>query len=265
MKWFENNPFGVAIAAVAAVLVLIAAILGLSWSRPVDTELGAAEAPVDDAPSMASLAVKLGPEESYEVINDRPLFNESRRPEEPAPVEEPVEEVAEAVVSDPPDVRLTGVVITPEDRFVSLTPSGGGEPLMLRQGAALEGEYAGWNVDGIDPRGVRLKSARGQSYELELDVYDKPIKEPPKPEQPTRVAEEGEEAEGDEDRMSRAEEIRQRIAERREQLRAEAEAEEQDQEAASTNTRSAYQNAIRSMIQSSKARKEEESESDDDL
>jgi hypothetical protein len=265
MKWFENNPLGLALAAVGAGLALIAVVLGLWWSRPVDGEAGAAVTVEAAAPTVAGLALELGPEESYEVINDRPLFNESRRPEEPAPVEEPMEEqVAEVPVTEPPDVRLTGVVITPEGRFVTLTPSNGGEPLLLRQGAALEGEYEGWNVDGIDPRVVRLQSARGQSYQLELDVYDMPIKEPPKPEPPRRVVEDGEE-EGNEDRLSRAEEIRQRIAERREQLRAEAEAEEQEEEAASANTRNAYQNAIRSLIQPSKAKKEDKSESDDDL
>ncbi|MEJ2534631.1 MAG: hypothetical protein P8008_04005 [Gammaproteobacteria bacterium] len=264
MKWLENNPFGVALAGVAGVLVLVSVGLGLWWSRPVDGDPGAAAAEEGAAPSATAVAWKLGPEADYDVINDRPLFNESRRPEEiVAPVEEtPEEQLAQAGVTDPPEVRLTGVVITPEGRYVSLTPKKGGEPLVLRQGAALEGEYEGWNVDGIDPRVVRLQSARGQSFEIELDVHDKPIKEPPKP-APQAPSEQSDQSEGDDERLSRAEEIRQRIAERREQLRAEAEEAEAEKEEAAAASRNSYQDAIRSMIQPNRNKKDD-SESGDD-
>ena len=99
---------------------------------------------------------------------------------------------------------------------------------MAHEGQSLTGEFVGWQVASVNPRLVVLESRDGQKLELELQVHDATIKEPPKPVEQTKPTRPGSGAgkqmAGDDDApLSRAEQIRQRIAERREELRLEQE------------------------------------------
>ena len=193
------------------------------------------------------------------------MFNENRLPiiEQAAAGEDESAEDEAIAVKDAPDVKLTGVIITSETRIATLTPaSGDPEFLMVLAGEPLTGDYLGWNVAEIHPRKVLLRSNDGQRLELALQVHDVAIKAPPKPvaavspvqdaetEQEPQVGEDGEP-------LSRAEQIRQRIAERREQLRQEQEAREaaQDREGQRQPgaARSSYQEAIRGMMNKSRS------------
>lgn len=254
MKWLEKNPLGIGLLAASGLLLMLAVVLWLAWSRPVPTEADMA-AVVPDMPTGPASNWALGQARSYQEFNDRPLFNETRRPavvdEE---VAEPEEQVADVQVSKPPEMRLTGVIITPNQRLAMLTPQSGGEPLVIREGSALEGDFSGWSLDAVAERQVRLQSARGDAINLDLVVHDQTMKgPPPAPRRPVRSA--GDALEGDEDELleegqdlSRAEEIRQRIAERREQLREAADQEQEQAEEQQAERRNAYQDAIRSMI-----------------
>ncbi len=276
MKWLENNPVGMALSAICGVLVLVALVLAVAWRSPGQVDVDTTGQDVDDnaGPAMASLV--LGDEEQYQVINDRPLFNESRRPEVIEVIEddgdEEAVEVVEAEVANRPDVRLTGVVITPEARFVTLTPNqGDGKPVTVSPGTALEDKYVGWKVEAVGARQVNLASARGEKFDLELAVYDTMIEAPPEPE-PRPVpglageeapGEEGEMPEEDGERLSRAEEIRQRIAERREQLRQEAEQEAEQAEDQRSAQRNDYQEAMRAMMNRHRPNEENENSNDE--
>ncbi|KAA9130767.1 hypothetical protein F3N42_10355 [Marinihelvus fidelis] len=257
MSWAENNPVGLALAGFCGLLVAIALVLGLAWSGPgsVDIDPDADELATPVTPDTTGLV--LGDRDEYQVINDRPLFNETRRPEtieviEGEDVEEPVEALA-SEVANRPDVRLTGVVITPEQSYVSLTPTKGGESVVTQIGAPLEDQaYVGWKVESVGARSVELASARGETFSLDLSVYDTVIEAPPELEQRAIPGmelppEEGEPTE-DGERLSRAEEIRQRIAERREQLRQEAEQEAETEADRREAHRNQYQDAMRAMI-----------------
>jgi hypothetical protein len=80
---------------------------------------------------------------------------------------------------------------------------------------------------------------------LDLQVHDVAIKEPPKPVVKAEPEPEGQKQGEDGEPLSRAEQIRQRIAERREELRQEQE----EQQAGSGGRKpSTYQTAIRSMM-----------------
>jgi len=92
-----------------------------------------------------------------------------------------------------------------------------------------------------------LESTQGESLQIELAVHDTMIAEPPEP-RPVRPPEEGGEETEDGEPLSRAEEIRRRIQERREQLRREAEQEEEEQAAEKATQRNEYQEAIRAMM-----------------
>ena len=118
----------------------------------------------------------------------------------------------------------------------------------------------GWQVTAVNPRAVVLESRDGQSLELDLQVHDTKIEEPPPPvvKAPAKTAQaatgqEPDETGEDDEPLSRAEQIRQRIAERREELRLEQEA-QQPQSRAKPNAATAaekpahYQNAIRALM-----------------
>ena len=96
---------------------------------------------------------------------------------------------AAIAVKGAPDVRLTGVIITPSVRIASLTPADGKlEGVMAHEGESLTGEYVGWTVSKISPRNVVLESRDGEKLDLDLQVHDVTLKEPPKPPPAEKVA-----------------------------------------------------------------------------
>lgn len=252
MKWLEGNPVGKALAWMCGGLAAVSLLLAWAWNWPVASGFDGATATAEEIPQPVAVVTELGPESDYQVINDRPLFNENRRPDVSVDDEGAGVEVEDLAVANTPDVRLTGVVITPEMRLVTLSPNKDGKPVVVREDVPLDGEYVGWTIRNVYPRGARLESSEGQSVDLELAVNTKEIAEPPKPvaTQAADAQKAGDEAGGDEAQpLSRAEEIRRRIEERREQLRQEAEQQNDDREAAVSEGRSRYQAAIQTMLQ----------------
>lgn len=226
MKWLQDNPLGMALAGISGVFVLFAAVMAVLWTLPVsmDTaEINEEGNTGGDAVLIAHTADALS---EFQVINEKPVFNVSRLPLIDPIDESGLEEDATVAVKDAPDVKLTGVIITPSMRIASLTPADDNlESVMAHEGQPLTGAYVGWVVSSVGPRNVVLESRDGQKLELDLQVHDVKINEPPKPE-PVAKAEadsDGQELGEDGEPLSRAEQIRQRIAERREELRREQE------------------------------------------
>lgn len=247
MKWLQNNLPGVILASACGLLLVVALILALAGTRPASSVVEPSPDALDEAVASISQMVELGSISEYRVVTDRPVFNETRRPViEVEETEQPEVEEIQVEVADAPKVNLTGVVITPDLKLVSLTPSEGGEAVVFREGLPMQGDYNGWVVRDISARAAVLESRTGQRLELGLIVHDQAIKEPPKPVRPMTDLEELEgDEDGDPEQLSRAEEIRQRIAERREQLRQEAETKEAKPEGP---TMSPYATAIRNMM-----------------
>jgi len=272
MSPWDNNPVGIALAAGSGVLVLGGLLLNLAWRGEVTSDSDAVAANIQALPPLPAQVEELGAMGDYDEVNNRPLFNETRRPVvidlEVAELEE--EPVVEEVIAAPPEVRLTGVVITPTKKVVTLTPKAGGEAVVIREGMPLDGEFVGWSVDSVQPREVSLRSRRGETVRVELMVHDTMIEAPPEPVvAPNSLAEQVDAAvaagEGGEDgNRTRADEIRERIRQRREQLRQEAEAAAAEQEAQNASTANAYQDAIRSMMQRNNTKPGDDSASDDD-
>lgn len=267
MNWFENNPLGKALAWVCVGLAVISLLLAWAWNWPVSSEVEE----VADVEPVATLpgseAFELDPLGEYQVINDRPLFNESRRPIIGIEDEE-TGIVIDTPVADVPEVRLTGVIITPDQRMATLSPTGEGKPVIAYEGQPLDGEFVGWTVRKVYPRGVRMVSADGGALDLELMVHNQTIAEPPKPEPPPPEEDpEADEEMLDEDGepLTRAEEIRRRIQERREQLRREADQEREAGDEEQTEQRNQYQQAIRNLVGRKRDNdNEREEQSDDD-
>jgi hypothetical protein len=271
VNWLEKNPVGAVLLAAGGGLLVIGLALTLFWRGTPDTADVSLEG--DGAMAVPETAEfeALDPLGAYEIVNNRPVFSTTRRPQLELEASEEAEEAVlePEVVSDPPKVRLTGVVITPTQRVVTLTPESGGEALVVREGMPLDGEFVGWSVNEVMPRSVSLTSTRGQQMNFELSVHDSEIAKPPEPE-PRRPVEEEEPdqvaAADDESQetRSRADEIRERIRERREQLRAEAEQAEAEGAEAQEERAISYQEAIQSMIRRKESGNDDENENDGD-
>jgi len=279
MKWLQGNPLGIALAAFGGFLALVVLGMAIVWSLPVAVNSGDSvteNAAVDLSPLIAEEAGSLN---DYRIVDERPVFNESRNPEI-VEVEDALEDVTDDAieVKDAPEVRLTGVIITPGMKIASLTPvDTNEESVMAHEGQSLTGEFVGWQVSTVNPRNVILQSSDGQELELELQVHDVAIKEPPKPKPAVQAAQaeqaqpgQAESGADDEAPLSRAEQIRQRIAERREELRREQEAQsqqaDQDKSQAGRSTKpesaSTYQNAIQARIRNSRKDKDSNDKED---
>lgn len=265
MKWLQDNPLGMILAAISGLFALLALGMAIVWNLPVSVETIGAETEVVDGNDANLTAHEIGTLSEYLVINEKPVFNESRQP-----VIDDVEIDSSVVgtdieVKDAPDVRLTGVVITSSMKIASLTPADTNlETVMAHEGDSLTGEFVGWQVTAVNPRAVLLESRDGQSLELDLQIHDTKIQEPPAIEPAASVsaqaaaasalAGQDTQATGEDDEpLSRAEQIRQRIAERREELRLEQEAQQsqsgaQPEPAGSTSKPPDYQSAIREMM-----------------
>ncbi len=257
IKWLEDNPLGIALASVCGGLLVISLLLAVVWALPApSTSAGPEEESKVPGLNVPELA---GSEsiEKYAVITEHPVFNNTRLPEIDLDLEDLEEVPPEAV--EAPDIELAGVIITPSIKMVTLRQKGekGVESLVAFEGMPLEGNFGSWQVSRIEARGVTLSSSSGEEMQLKLEVHSVAIKEPPKP-KPTAEEKKSEKEvqarQGEDQPLSRAEEIRQRIAERREELRAAAEAEEEDEQMT-------YSQAIQSMM-GQKRQEKAENESD---
>lgn len=258
IKWFEDNPVALVLASIGGGLLLISLILAVVWSLPPSAtfegqDSKAAELTLD-VPELAESE----PLDTYAVITERPVFNESRQPiiEDGSAGDDEGEDLAEEEV-DAPELELVGVIITPSIRMVTLKSKESDQSLIAFEGRPLEGNYGTWQVSLIEPRQVTLSSGRGEQKQLKLQVHDAMIAEPPKMAAAGKDESsetEGGQGEGDSDQpLSRAEEIRQRIAERREELRRAAESKEEGvQEQKSRD----YKSTIQSMISAGGKKKE---------
>jgi hypothetical protein len=254
-RWLEGNPVGQVLAAVAGALVVVALALGVTWSLPpraaTEDAGGDDERLLVDVPRLADNE----PIESYAIVSERPVFNENRQPDLASDLDpENLGDEPETVV-DAPELELAGVVITPTVRMVTLRQKKAGESLVAFEGQPLHGNYGSWHVSRIAPREITLASGEGEELQLQLQVHDEQIAPPPKAEPRSKeVASEDDAADTASDApLTRAEEIRQRIAERREELRRAAEANPDTQEQAVD-----YQSAIQSMISGKKQRTDNE-------
>jgi hypothetical protein len=257
IKWFEDNPAGKTLILICGGLVVVSLLLAVIWMLPPSAPSMDAE----DENRVASLDL---PElqavesiEEYAVITERPIFNETRLPVLTLGMNENSDEELQQEDIDAPEMELAGVIITPSLRMATLREKGNETSLVAFEGMPLEGNYGTWQISRIEPREVTLSSGDGEEVQLQLQIHDMKIAEPPQAEKPPAETEaRGERTlaarEGDQP-LSRAEEIRQRIAERREELRRAAEADKEDNTPSNSQSnqqrnKQSYKDAIQSMM-----------------
>ena len=261
----EDNPVGKVLAGISAGLLGTLLLLGVVWTLPPS---GSGSETGDDPAGLSNEVPQLEtpePIETYAEITNRPVFNESRQPVIGAGDDGPMEDFAGDEEVDAPQVELAGVVITPDVRVATLRLKEGDESLLALEGQPLEGDFGSWRLSRIEPREAILESASGKQVRLALQVHDAMIEEPAAVKEARREAAREEaqaenEAPQDPDQpMTRAEEIRQRIAQRREELRRAAE--EQDPSIVQT-PQVDYRQAIQSMMAGKKDQDQKQDESE---
>jgi len=247
-KWLQDNTLGLTLGAVCGVLLLILLVLSIMSAIPLSVpEQDTAEAAPDAGLDLPTLA-KSPPFDDFSVIAERPLFNETRQP-----ILDDVDDGNLPLASDEevklPEVELAGVVITPSLRMATLKRKDNALSLVAFEGRPIEADFGGWQVTRIQPRTVTLSSSSGGELELEMKVHDEKIEPPPKAiekdQSKGQSAAGAQPGESDQEPLSRAEEIRQRIAERREELRQEADQAAQPEK---SNEPPSYEQAIQNMI-----------------
>jgi hypothetical protein len=136
------------------------------------------------APANATVA-KAGPMpradnvRSYDVISDRPLFSESRRPPERLPEDE-----AGPTADTLRHINLTGVIITPARKTALLYSQHSPDTINLQEGQSIEG----WRLDKVLHDRIVL-SHDGET--TEINIWDltrprPPRRQPPAPARPAK-------------------------------------------------------------------------------
>jgi general secretion pathway protein N len=238
----ENNLLTTILAGLIGGLVLIGLALFLLLGR-VDLQK------VDPVGETGVPRLEVAtPEKGLEVFDEygeivrRPVFFSDRRlpvvvvaeAEEEPEIEEEIEEEEPT-----PDLKasVAGIIITPDLRIAMIRDQEANSTMVLSEGMNLEGEQAAWKLDSIESRRVNFVSVDGRNTGLELEVNTRGLTRPTRTrtaaeEAPAEPADEGQTAvpQPDEEALSRAEEIRRRVAERRAELRAEAERRAREQQ-----------------------------------
>jgi general secretion pathway protein N len=168
---------------------------------------------------------KLPASATFADIEQRPLFNDDRKPSPDVP--DGPEYIPPPQV--PLNVALTGVILTPDLRLAMLRDNAKNLPLALREGMPLPGDQGGWLLFAIKPRSVVFKSGADESVEVELTASPGPPKPGSKPPPGALPGQSGfippgsARVEPPKMESDRAVELQKRIEERRRQMREEAE------------------------------------------
>jgi len=253
LKWLEDNPVGIVLSVVCGVLLLALIAMTALSSLSVTSVTDETAIQESDANIELPLLPENQPIDTYSIITQRPLFSESRQPVLDMGDENLLALDEDALNMGAPEVELAGVIITPSLRMVTLRRKDTDLSLVAFEGKPIEADFGTWQVSRIDARAATLTSANGEELELEMKVHDEPIEAPAPVEKPEPVeeasAEAAEQQTTESAPLSRAEEIRQRIEERREELKREAEAGDQGEgEGEGEAEQPRYENAIQSLI-----------------
>lgn len=219
-----------ALAGLCALLLLTALIQlagygrGYGWLPAESADGDALAAEIDRKP------FSLPPSSTFSEVEQRPLFNEDRKPT-------PISDAEPAVAGPPPvplNVTLTGVILvrkttsTPELRIAMVRDNARNETLALKVGMPLAGDQAGWTLDSVAPRLAVFRNASNETTEIELTTAAAPAPPPPggarrpvpvAPAQPGAVAPEKKENAADADLAKRIEDRRRQMREEAERLR----------------------------------------------
>jgi general secretion pathway protein N len=169
---------------------------------------------------------QLPPQSDFVAINERPLFNEDRRPTK--------EEVAESTPEGPPpsplNISLTGTMLAgkPPMRTAMVRENGKAQTIALKEGMPLPGDQGAWTLSQVKNRSAIFKSSTGEEVEVELAMVTAsqkagPQSRPAAPGAPPATPAGKPGAAAGAPVTAQSEELQRRIEERRKQMREAAE------------------------------------------
>ena len=235
----KTNVLTSTLIGIIGLLLIVAALQFIGWGRGID-ELQPAEFNEGRIEQLVAAKDDLAaPDIKPEVIDritQTPLFREDRQPfVPPLVVEEDQDQSQDIVEVKPLKAQVTSIIITNNNRYVMIQDQVSNERLTLKEGMPLAGEQGMWVVDSIDKRKVVFNAEGQEPVELELEVFSGALNKGGNKRQQIRqqkAAQAANQAEQNNNndknltpeqlRQKKAEEIRQKIAERRAEMRAKA-------------------------------------------
>jgi len=172
---------------------------------------------------------QLPPQAEFAAIDQRPLFNEDRKPSP----DDTTDATPEAPPPSPLNISLTGTMLVgkPELHVAIVRENGKAQSVALKEGMPLPGDQGAWTLNRVKPRSAIFKSSGGEEVEVELAVGNPGQKPgaPPRPGSapatpiPGRPAGPATPLPPPGPETAQAGELQQRIEERRKQMREAAE------------------------------------------
>jgi len=149
---------------------------GYHWLPP-DSDPAAAGAAAD----VDRNAYQLPPQAEFAVIDERPLFNEDRKPSP----EEATDATPETPPPSPLNISLTGTMLVgkPELHVAIVRENGKAQSIALKEGMPLPGDQGAWTLNRVKVRSAIFKSSGGEEVEVELAVGN-PGQKPGSPARP---------------------------------------------------------------------------------
>ncbi|HET7065786.1 MAG TPA: hypothetical protein VFI49_16060 [Rudaea sp.] len=113
-------------------------------------------------------AYQLPPQTEFAAIDQRPLFNEDRKPSP----DDTTDATPEAPPPSPLNISLTGTMLVgkPELHVAIIRENGKAQSIALKEGMPLPGDQGAWTLNRVKTRSAIFKSSGGEEVEVELAV-----------------------------------------------------------------------------------------------
>jgi len=157
------------LASTCGVLFVLALALqfgvgrGYHWLPP-DSDAAAASTTAD----VDRNSYQLPPQAEFAAIDQRPLFNEDRKPSP----DDTSDATPEAPPPSPLNISLTGTMLVgkPELHVAIVRENGKAQSIALKEGMPLPGDQGAWTLNRVKARSAIFKSSGGEEVEVELAV-----------------------------------------------------------------------------------------------
>jgi general secretion pathway protein N len=154
------------LAGACGVVLLLALTLQFGLGRGYTwLPLEADSAPAVNGGAIDRTPFKLAAETQFAATQERPLFNEDRKP---TPDSSDDDDKAVQTPSVPLNISLTGVMLTPQLRVALVQDKLKNSAVALKEGMPMPGDQGGWTLTKINPRSAIFREVSGDEIEVEL-------------------------------------------------------------------------------------------------
>jgi general secretion pathway protein N len=156
---------GLAAAAGMLLVVVLALVIGVGRGYSL-ADLDDADVPPPVEVSLTGEMPRMPGAATYADVLVRPLFNESRKPE----ALPDAGAASEAAPSAPLNVSISGIIITPEASIALVTNNANQQTERVRVGQPLGGDQSAWTLSELRPRAAVFDGGSLGRQEIELST-----------------------------------------------------------------------------------------------